>query len=197
MEVLKRLHYDVVTIGNHEWDKGLSNVLEQTAKLSQVNNEFETAVPLINSNIIKEASGELVFTPHHIFSRNGIKIGVCGLLGRNAFECIIDTARVGLAITDPVETLMRESSFLRDQGCDIVLCLSHCGTAEDAVLCSHPGADILLGGGYCITAHRMCTELWRTSTYARDCHLCFYLCMLVYVDRPLSRDIQAHSDRCP
>ena len=62
---------DVVTIGNHETDYGLSHLLfmEKCAKF-----------PIINANLYIKMNGKRLFKPYHICEVDGMKILFIGIL---------------------------------------------------------------------------------------------------------------------
>ena len=61
--------------------------------------------PVLNANIVHEASGELIAQPYVILERSGVKVGVIGVMGIDAFyNTMASFHRTGLTIKDPTET---------------------------------------------------------------------------------------------
>ena len=78
--VIKSMNYlgiDAACIGNHEFDHGWDNMLEQIK---------EAEFPILNGNIFYEGTDKLVWdNPYIILEREGLKIGIIGLHGKFAF----------------------------------------------------------------------------------------------------------------
>ena len=77
IESMNYLGLDVACIGNHEFDHGWENTLEQLNKAS---------FPIVNGNIFYKNSDQLFWdNPYVILNKAGLKIGVIGLHGKFAF----------------------------------------------------------------------------------------------------------------
>ena len=78
--VIKSMNYlgiDAACIGNHEFDHGWDNMLEQIK---------EAEFPILNGNIFYEGTDKLVWdNPYIILEREGLRIGIIGLHGKFAF----------------------------------------------------------------------------------------------------------------
>ena len=140
--------YDLMTVGNHEFDWGLDNLdaLERQANF-----------PFLSANILKKGTGEPRFTPNKVMELvDGIKVGLFGL-----------TTPTTLTTTNPknVESftfLQGEELFscaqaqvddLRAQGCDLVICVGHLGgeavargATSKEVLEQVAGIDLFIDG---------------------------------------------------
>jgi len=153
---LSKLGYDAITLGNHEFDwtpGGLALILGAAAQKG-------FAVPIVASNLKLDAAStdqgakavaaavrrKLVKT-----LPNGLKVGLFGLLGKNAVDV---TPTIKPLTFDPIATaaaaLVKE---LREEDhVDIVIALSHsginpAGKGEDADLAKAvPGIDVILSG---------------------------------------------------
>jgi len=106
------------TLGNHEFDNGLDFL---NSMLSKAN------FPLICSNYHCEGTViESRIIPHMILSNHGVKIGITGvtvspegLIAARNWE--------GITFEDPRTAINREADILREEGCDLVIVLSHLG----------------------------------------------------------------------
>ncbi|MBT3383841.1 MAG: bifunctional metallophosphatase/5'-nucleotidase [Prolixibacteraceae bacterium] len=145
LDVMSAAGYDAGTIGNHEFDNGLSGILEPLP-----NAEF----PLINSNY--DFSDTILagkFPRWKIFKRSGIKIGVYGL-GIELKGLVSDNNIGNTIYTDPLKVAAEMETFLKkDQKCDLVVCLSHLGLryreniVSDLVLAGETSmTDLIIGG---------------------------------------------------
>ena len=103
---------------------------------------------------------QLAIQPYTIKSyANGLKVGIFGLLGVEA-EAVAPAAAMGGVTFGNTTPLNETQSFLnrlvraqqmvidlRAQGCNVVVCLSHCGTEEEEQLASMvSGLDVIVGG---------------------------------------------------
>ena len=143
VELMNRMQYDAVTIGNHEFDFGLENMTRL----------FKMATfPIVCSNY-DFADTELkdIVKPYIVLKRKGVKIGVFALCP--PLQGLVSTNNYGpLSFLDPVEVTDRMVDVLRNQEkCDVVICLSHLGWEvseypDNEVIRRTSGIDLLLGG---------------------------------------------------
>ncbi len=159
LELMKKMGYDFTTLGNHEFDlkpTGLSKILESASK--------KGAMPkIVSSNIVfdqkskKDDALEKIFEkgvvkPYDVVIKQGIKIGLFGLMGIDAASVAPFASPVSFA--DPIETAKKMVSQLRDkENVDLVICLSHGGMEgdpeeyEDVLLAKNvSGIDIIISG---------------------------------------------------
>jgi 5'-nucleotidase len=143
VELMNQMHYDAVTIGNHEFDFGLEN-MTRIFKLAKF--------PIVCSNYdFKDTELKDIVKPYITLKRKGVKIGVFALCP--AMKGLVSTKNYGpLEYLDPATTAQKYIDLLRRQEkCDLVICLSHMGwkeseyTDEDWVKLIE-GCDLVLGG---------------------------------------------------
>jgi len=100
--VINSMNYlglDAACIGNHEFDHGWDNMLEQMQ---------EATFPILNGNIFFEGTDQLVWeNPYTIIKKGGLRIGVIGLHGKFAFN---DT--INFKMTEGIEA-RDEEKYLR------------------------------------------------------------------------------------
>lgn len=159
LRLLKAMGYDVVTLGNHEFDlmpAGLAAILK-TAKakggMPQIvlaNPIFDRKQPVLSH--LEDTFAETGVKPYTILQRDGLKIGIFGLIGKDAVE--VSPFAKPLTFRDPVETARDMVDVLRNkEKVDIVICLSHGGLrdnpkkSEDIILAEKiPGIDVIISG---------------------------------------------------
>ena len=143
VELMNRMHYDAVTIGNHEFDFGLDNMI-RLFKMA----EF----PVVCSNY-DFADTELkdIVKPYLVLKRQGVRIGVFALCP--PLEGLVSRKNYGpLKFLDPVEVTDRMVDVLRNrEKCDVVICLSHLGWEvsdypDNELIKRTSGIDLILGG---------------------------------------------------
>ncbi|GAB3951333.1 metallophosphatase [Spirosoma harenae] len=142
---MNKLGYDAGTIGNHDFDGGIDNMVTQFGKAS---------FPILIANYdFKNTVMDGKSMPYKIFEKDGIKIGVFGL-GIQPAGLIPKEAYKETKYLDPVEIGNDIAKQLRnDKNCDYVVCLSHLGfkynepTVSDNVLAAKSRhIDLIIGG---------------------------------------------------
>lgn len=144
-QLMKKMGYDVATIGNHDFDAGI-DWLEK--------NISDSGLSIVNSNYdIKDTVLKDSIQPYKIINRKPLKIGVFGL-GIELKGLVPDNLYKSTIYKDPIEAARQTSSLLKnDEKCDLVICLSHLGYAykeskvSDVKLAqSVENIDLILGG---------------------------------------------------
>ena len=141
--LMNQMNYDAATIGNHEFDFGLDNMI-RLFKLAKF--------PIVCSNYdFKDTELKDIVKPYITLKRKGVKIGVFALCPR--MKGLVSTKNYEpLEFIDPAEAARKYIDILRRQEkCDLVICLSHMGWAEseytdEMVLRQIEGCDLVLGG---------------------------------------------------
>ncbi len=160
LRLLGALGYDAATFGNHDFDFGPSVVARM---LRTARNSANPLPLLIASNmdfgpdgdgdcVLKRAFSETGVVEHTVIVRQGVRIGLFALMGRDAAEVMNSIAPV--SFPDPVATARRIADHLRTvEHADIVICLSHCGSAPGIVVSEDeplaeavPGIDLIISG---------------------------------------------------
>lgn len=130
--------FDLTVIGNHEFD-GKPQALRDVINLSNFRH--------LCANMYAHDTLRLHVEPYKILERDGIKIGVLGLLQvneRGIPDCHPMNVQ-GIKFRDPME-VAKEYKWLR-QHCDILVLLTHNGHDEDLKLAeAFPEADLIIGG---------------------------------------------------
>ena len=139
MEMLNLMKYDAATIGNHEFDFGLENMARLFKKAD---------FPIVCANYdVKGTVLEGLVKPYITIERDGLKIGVFGLGAQ--LEGLVQADKCeGVTYLDPVTVANEVAAKLKDEeGCDVVICLSHLGITEDEILVRGTcNVDVVLGG---------------------------------------------------
>ncbi|MBR5469552.1 MAG: metallophosphatase [Paludibacteraceae bacterium] len=149
VEVLayNKMQYDAVTLGNHEFDNGIDTLAarlrEATFKVVCTNYEV-SGTPL--EGVVKKTV---------IFSRAGWKIGVIGL-GVNPEGLILKSNFGDVQYLEPIAVANHYADSLKQHcGCDVVVALSHLGSAYDTeniepcdeyLAQNSSSIDIIMGG---------------------------------------------------
>ena len=147
LDIMEEL-YDVMTIGNHEFDLGIDT-------LAAVLGGFVTGgkpitLPLLLANIDWEQAGEAhplrsFVQPYRVMSVGGVKVGIVGVVTTDPYNY---SAEVNAILTDPCQAAGEAVYNLKNgEGVDVVVVLSHLGKTADIMrLAQVPGIDIIVGG---------------------------------------------------
>jgi 5'-nucleotidase len=128
--------YDVVGLGNHEFDYGPKK-LAQIIKTSAENGEIPS---MLASNAIfsakdpgdddlEQLSSEQILGRQVILTRDNIRIGFFSILGKNAGHVAPKAEPITFAKQIPFAKKMVKE--LKDKKCDIIICISHSGVSKD------------------------------------------------------------------
>ena len=127
IELMNAAGYDAMCPGNHEFDWGLDNLLENV----------ETAdFPVLAANILDSVSGEARFTDHVIFEKGDYKIGVFGLDTPETMTKTHPDKVRGIHFLQGEELYacaQAQVDALTEAGCDLIVCLGHLGVADESV----------------------------------------------------------------
>lgn len=136
------------TFGNHEFDNGLQFIADmlEKADFPLVCANYHCVNTIINHYVV----------PHLIVSSHDVKIGITGVTV-DPNDLIFARNWAGITFEDPASAVNREAALLREEGCDLVIVLSHLGfeynpkpgsskmTDTELVSASH-GVDLIIGG---------------------------------------------------
>lgn len=178
---LKYLHYDCVTLGNHEFDytpKGLAQIL------GAARTAFGFHTPIVASNMDLGGNSDLApfFGDDKLIQTtrveeldNGIRVGYIGVMGHNAAQDAPSSAPVRFA--DPathyaaIQALV--NGLRNDERVQLVIVLSHSGTdssgtsGEDVELARHVSGINVIASGHTHTplaaAHTVSNAGWNTQ----------------------------------
>jgi 2',3'-cyclic-nucleotide 2'-phosphodiesterase (5'-nucleotidase family) len=139
--------YDIVTLGNHEFDYGPEVLAEYLRTAGYPNAAGRTVVVASNTVIPDDHPlGEVGILPWHIRTLdNGLTLGFFGLMGKHA-DSVAPMAQP-VTFSDQETSARTMVEHLRREGADVVILLSHSGEGEDQELAAAvPGIDIIIGG---------------------------------------------------
>ncbi len=161
LRLMKQMGYDVLGLGNHEFDFGpgwLAEVIGKSASgggiphLLQSNMVFSTSDS--SDNALERLVACDIISRKLILEKNGVRIGLFSILGREADHFAPRAFPVTFSRQSAAAgKMVRE---LRDAGCSIIICISHSGITrekngewggEDAELARKvKGISLIVGG---------------------------------------------------
>lgn len=147
IKAMSAIGYDVVTLGNHDFDEGVDNLIKalKNANFSIVS---------VNYNVENSPLKEYV-KPYVIRELAGIKIGILGL-GIDFDGLVVADKHLGVTYQNPIEPTRQVVSELRNvKKVDLVIALSHLGyryenepnrISDINLAKAVPGIDFIVGG---------------------------------------------------
>jgi 5'-nucleotidase/UDP-sugar diphosphatase len=137
-EMMNKMGYDGMTVGNHEFDDG-----------PEVLRGFMDAVtfPVLMSNadVSREKLLSGALRKSAIIEKGGEKIGLIGLTPQNTDE--MSSPGANITFTDPVGAVQSEVDRLTAEGVNKIIVLSHSGYHVDKrVAAETTGVDVIVGG---------------------------------------------------
>lgn len=160
LRLMGKMGYDVITFGNHDFDfhaSGLAKMLDSAFAKGERLPEIVASNVVFSKNdprdaALKKAFDEYPVKEYTIIERNGICIGLFGILGKDA----VHDAPYAKPVTfsDQIAAARRMVDVLKNrEKADLVICLSHSGTfadkrkSEDEILAREvPQIDIIISG---------------------------------------------------
>ena len=146
-KLMSLLKYDAVTIGNHDFDNGITGLNEQMPNAS-----FDF---LISNYDFKNTVLDGKTSDYKIYTKSGIKIGVFGL-GIELEGLVTKELYRETKYLDPIDIAQDVAKKLKnEEKCDLIICLSHLGYKYDNLpnrVCDYnlakktKGIDLIIGG---------------------------------------------------
>lgn len=119
-DVIVRAHttagYDAHALGDRDLALGLDALRRLTGPGRPA---------LLCANLVSAGDESLLFQASSLFQREGIKVGVIGVLGTHFPRRAELETRLSVQITDPVAAVQREAEALRAKGAQILIVLAH------------------------------------------------------------------------
>ncbi len=143
IEIMNMLSPDVVTLGNHEVDYGLSHLLflEKCANF-----------PIINANMYITTNHARLFESHKILKVDGINVLFIGILTEDVIAQTKQDKLIGsiVDIREAVEEVGKICNSYKSVDIDFTVLLTHIGIEADKELAENLdprwGVDLIIGG---------------------------------------------------
>ena len=117
------LHYDAVTVGNHEYNFGL-NVLEKA--------RHEANFPWLSANTYKKGTDQTAYSPYIVKEVNGVRVGILGLTTPGIPNWENPPNYEGLEFREGLSEARKWVKVLREvEHVDLVVIAMHMGLEED------------------------------------------------------------------
>ena len=135
LTAMGKIGYDAFTVGNHDFDFGVEPFLEMLSRGYERAGGWDNPCRLTIANLsFAQRGADSLFNLYNnrylIISKEGVKVALFGLLGRDAFECIANSTpilrvgaqKIAAAVCEEIERLHNP---------DYIIALSHSGTMWD------------------------------------------------------------------
>ncbi|MGB7240610.1 MAG: bifunctional metallophosphatase/5'-nucleotidase [Sulfitobacter sp.] len=137
-EMMNKMGYDGMTVGNHEFDDGpevLRGFLDAVEFPVLMSNADVSGEPLLADTLAKSA----------IIERGGEKLGLIGLTPQDTDE--LASPGDNITFSDPVAAVQGEVDKLAAEGVNKIIVLSHSGyNTDQKVAAETTGVDVIVGG---------------------------------------------------
>jgi len=137
-EMMEKIGYDVMAVGNHEFDDGPDGLRAFTNTVS---------FPVISGNLDLSRSNTLngLVKNHAVLEVGGEKIGIISVLATDT----VDTSSPGpdVVFQDEADSLRADVAALTAEGVTKIIALTHVGVKKDMALAGEvAGLDAVVGG---------------------------------------------------
>lgn len=138
VDILNAMEYDATCLGNHEFDNGLEELARRLTNLK---------VPVVCANYDFSSTPLAgLVKPYVVISKGNRKIGVVGLL-TDLSSVVSPQISALLKYHDPSEVAEKYGRQLKDDGCDLVIALTHTGYPVDCEVAANTRSiDVVVGG---------------------------------------------------
>ncbi|WHY85715.1 bifunctional 2',3'-cyclic-nucleotide 2'-phosphodiesterase/3'-nucleotidase [Neobacillus novalis] len=128
---LNELGFDVGTVGNHEFDQGITEMMRlinggSHPKTVDKYGPFEGAsFPYTVANVVDEKTNELILPPYVIKEVDGVKIGFIGVVTTETPTIVTPSGVAGVKFTDEVDAINKYTAVLKEKGIKAIVVLAH------------------------------------------------------------------------
>jgi 5'-nucleotidase len=137
-EMMNKMGYDAMTVGNHEFDDGpevLRGFMDAVNFPVLMSNADVSREPLLADKLAKST----------VIERGGEKLGLIGLPPQDTDE--LASPGPNIIFTDPVQAVQGEVDKLTAEGVNKIIVLSHSGYGVDQLVAAGTtGVDVIVGG---------------------------------------------------
>ena len=137
-EFMEAIGFDVMAVGNHEFDDGPQGLADFAEMVS---------FPIVSGNLDLSQSNILngLIEDSVVLDVNGLQVGIVSALATDTVETSSPGANV--IFQDEIDALQADVDALTDQGVDIVIAVNHVGLPMDmAIAEATTGIDVIVGG---------------------------------------------------
>lgn len=131
IEILNEIGFDIGTLGNHEFDEGVAEMLRlinggSHPKTVEKYGVFEgAAFPYVSANVIDAVTKKPILEPYKVLERGGVKIGFIGVTLSDTPSIVTPSGVAGVEFTDEAEAINKYTAELKAQGIEAIVVIAH------------------------------------------------------------------------
>ena len=124
MEWMNAVGYDMMTLGNHDFDDGADNALRLSSMA-----EF----PVVCCNLVDENTGAIPepLKPYLMYDLDGVKIAFIGVATPDTYGLVDKSMMEGFIFRNSLEAVQEYMTLARVDGADAIILVSHLGHPYD------------------------------------------------------------------
>ncbi|PAE44476.1 bifunctional 2',3'-cyclic-nucleotide 2'-phosphodiesterase/3'-nucleotidase [Bacillus sp. 7884-1] len=131
IELLNTLGFDVGTLGNHEFDEGVAEMMRLINGGAHPKTEAKYGVfegasfPYVSANVVNENTNEPILKPFVVKEVNGVQIGFIGVTFSDTPTIVTPSGVAGVKFLDEAQSINKYAAELKEQGVETIVVLAH------------------------------------------------------------------------
>ncbi|MBB6284719.1 bifunctional metallophosphatase/5'-nucleotidase [Geobacillus subterraneus] len=127
IEVLNKLGFDVGTLGNHEFDEGVAEMLRLIhGGYHPATDDFAGAdFPYVSANVVDKETKKPILPPYVIKRVNGMPIGFIGVTLTDTPSIVTPSGVAGVEFIDEAAAINKAVGELKKKGVETIIVLAH------------------------------------------------------------------------
>lgn len=145
--IMEEIGFDVGTVGNHEFDEGLDELLRMVNGGDHPEGKGTEGYdgmnfPVLCANCVHEDTGETFLDPYYITEVDGVEIGFVGVNTVETVNMVMPASLEGVAFTDEAEAVNDAVAELKAQGVKSIVVLAHMPAYQSGESATGAAADL-------------------------------------------------------
>lgn len=145
VEIMEHLGFDVGTIGNHEFDEGVNEMLRLNNGGDHPKGTMNydgIDFPMLAANVIWKSTGQRVLDAYAIKEVGGVKVGFIGVTTRETLNMVIPEGIKDITITAETPAVNAAVEELKAQGVKAIVVLSHMAATQSGDSATDAAAEM-------------------------------------------------------
>lgn len=147
VEIMEEIGFDVGTVGNHEFDEGLEELLRMVEGGDHPEGKGTEGYdgmnfPTLCANCVLDDTGEGFLPPYHIEEVDGVEIGFIGVNTVDTVNMVMPASLEGVSFTDETEAVNDAAAELTAQGVEAIIVLAHMPATQSVAEATGDAAEL-------------------------------------------------------
>ncbi|GGA77606.1 5'-nucleotidase C-terminal domain-containing protein [Ornithinibacillus halotolerans] len=147
VEIMEEIGFDVGTVGNHEFDEGLDELLRMVNGGDHPEGKGTEGYdgmnfPILCANCVYEDTGERFLDPYYIAEVDGVEIGFIGVNTVETVNMVMPSSLEGVAFTDETDAVNEAVAELKEQDIRAIVVLAHMPAYQSGASATGAAADL-------------------------------------------------------